>query len=171
MRRWLGACGGLVALGCSLHLGRAAAPVELRFEAEVVSTPADGWLRDQDRPDKWCLWTTEPEAAKKRSGAQTLKTPVVVEDRARPEDGAPVLRAHCTGIPAGQWDVELPAVVRLLAISLDGRTWRPYRGGPLARGLRIDQGTFDLWVDDRYAWPDHPGPAYFDCVILRRVGD
>lgn len=147
------------------------APAELRFEAEEHSTPTDAWLRDESAPDKWTLWSTDVDAAKKWSGGKVLRAPVAVEDRATPEAGAPALHTFLTGVPAGTYDVELPHLVRSLGYSLDGRTWRPIReGGVIARGVRVD-GTYELWVDDKYAHPDHPGPGYYDYVLLRRAED
>lgn len=147
--------------------GAIAAPAELRFEAEEYSTPGDAWLVDQSAPDRWTLWSTDIDAQKKWSGGVVLRSPVAVEDRATGEEGAPVLHTVLTGIPAGFYDVDIPKVVRTLGVSLDGQTWRPFRdGGLLARSVQLE-GTFEFWVDDRFAHPDHPGPAYYDFARLR----
>lgn len=147
------------------------APEELRFEAEEWSTPRDAWQLNGNSDEKWVLWTEEEDVDKKRSKGASLRSPVAVEDRATPEEGAPPLHTHCTGIPPGVYDISLASIARTLAISLDGTNWRPYRGGMVATKVEITDGTFDFWVDDRYAHPDHPGPAYYDCLIFRRRAD
>jgi len=146
-----------------------AAPTELRFEAEAYSMPSDAWVPEAAAADKWTLWSTDVDADKKWSGGVVLRSPTTIEDRARPEDGAPALHTRITGVPAGVYDVELPKIVRSLGYSFDGQRWHPLRGGGvIARRVRID-GTYDLWVDDKYAHPDHPGPAYYDYLALREV--
>ncbi|NOY81334.1 MAG: hypothetical protein GXP31_10060 [Kiritimatiellaeota bacterium] len=143
---------------------------QLRFEAEDYSTPKDAWVRDRFAPDKWNLWSTDRDAKKKWSGGVVLQSPPVKADRQSPAEGAPPLHTRLTGIPAGAYNVSLKSG-RVLAVSLDGRTWKRYTGGALAVALRIDDGTFDLWVDDRYAMPEpkQRGSAYYDCVLLDRV--
>ncbi len=143
---------------------------QLRFEAEDYSTPKDAWVRDRFAADKWNLWSTDRDAEKKWSGGVVLQSPPVKADRQSPGEGAPPLHTRLTGIPAGAYNVSLKSG-RVLAVSLDGRTWKRYTGGPLVTALRIDTGTFDLWVDDRYAMPkpEQRGAAYYDCVLLDRV--
>ncbi|MBT4816226.1 MAG: PKD domain-containing protein [Lentisphaerae bacterium] len=78
-----------------------------------------------------------------------------------------MLHTRLTGIPKGRYDVSLK-VSRYLGVSLDGgETWVRYErsGTPIARGAAIEDGVFELWVDDRYAYPK-PGPCYYDQVIL-----
>ncbi len=146
-----------------------AAPGELRFEAEAWSSPTDAWITEDSAADKWTLWSTDVDAEVKWSGGVVLRSPTAVEDRARPEDGASALHTRIAGIPPGVYDVELPKIVRSLGYSFDGTRWHPLRGGGvIARKVRID-GTYELWVDDKYAHPDHPGPAYYDFLVLRSV--
>lgn len=161
-------------IGCLAILAASAVEcrgAELRYEAEDWSTPTDAWLLDERAPDKWMLWTQEEDVERKRSRGASLVSPVAVEDRADPAEGAPALHTHLTGIPAGVYDIRILNVTRILAIALDGRTWKPYRGGWLERGRTITDGVYDLWVDDRYAYPDRPGPCYYDCVALIPVDE
>ncbi len=138
----------------------------LRFEAEDVSEPQDAWVKDRIVPGKWHLWTTDPGGEKRWSGGAVLQAPAVTADRTKSEDGVPPLHTVIKGIPAGTYDVEVK-VARTVGISRDGKEWRPFTGGFIERGLRLD-GTFELWVDDRYK-TDPPGPCYYDCVILHPV--
>lgn len=157
---------GLGALSLALLLASAGQAQSLVYEAEDYSTPTDGWLLNEDDPGKWKLYTQEEDVEHKRSRGASLVSPIAKEDRATPDDGAPALHTHLTGIPAGSYDVSILNVTRILAISLDGQHWRPYRGGLIARGVSLQDGTYDLWVDDRYAYPDTPGPCYYDAVAL-----
>ena len=146
-----------------------AAPGELRFEAEEWSTPADAWLTNESAADKWTLWSTDIDADQKWSGGVVLRAPTVVEDRARPEDGAPALHTRLTSVPAGVYDVVMSHIVRTLGYSLDGQVWHPIRDeGVVDHHVRID-GTYEIWVDDRFAHPDHPGSGYYDYLLLRRT--
>ncbi|MDO5566517.1 MAG: hypothetical protein Q4G59_07655, partial [Planctomycetia bacterium] len=139
----------------------------LVFEAEEWSTPKDGWLKDQTKPDKWKLWTTERNAWNARSGGQSLRSPDVMEDRKTPEEGAPVLHTKITGIPNGLYRVYCNNTVRPLAFSFDkGTTWIKGRNqGEECFGVfDIQDGTFEVWVDDRYAAekPEKRGGSYYD---------
>jgi rhamnogalacturonan endolyase len=137
----------------------------LIFEAEDWTTPKDAWNEDKYSETKWNLWSTDRDAARKWSGGAVLQSPRVLKDRDNPEDGGPVLHTHITGIPSGRWEVYLRNVGRVLAVSLDGKEWRPVSGVRAYLGLfEISNGTFDLWVDDRYAAPTKPGSAYYDCL-------
>ena len=143
----------------------------LVFEAEEWSEPKDGWVKDQHPADKWCLWTQEEDVNKKRSGGQSLQSPLIKEDRARPEDGAPPLHTHITGIPNGLYQAWMNGPARYIALSFDGKKWSKH--GPAREvdlGIRrITDGTFDLWVDDRFAFPPKFGWCYYDYVRLEEV--
>jgi rhamnogalacturonan endolyase len=142
---------------------------QLRFEAEEYSTPRDAWLKDKASPDRWMLWSTDRDAEKKWSGGVVLRSPPVMADRAAPEEGAPPLHTVLTGIPKGVYNVQIKSG-RVLAVSLDGTNWSRYTGGLLARRVAIDNGTFELWVDDRFAVENEEGrgSAYYDCIFLHR---
>ena len=74
----------------------------LVFEAEMVSGPASAWQRNKMSKDRWNLWSTDADAAKKWSGGVVLQTPPVMTDRASPDEGVPPLHTHIAGIPNGQ---------------------------------------------------------------------
>ncbi|MEW6357864.1 MAG: hypothetical protein AB1696_16135 [Planctomycetota bacterium] len=143
----------------------------LVYEAEDWTTPKEAWVKDQYPPDKWCLWTTEEDVWKKRSGGQSLKSPPVMEDRKTPEDGAPPLHTRITGIPPGVYQVWMNSPNRNIALSDDGRTWRKIEPtGEIDLGIRnIKDGAFDLWLDDRYACPRSLGPCYYDYIRFVEV--
>jgi hypothetical protein len=136
----------------------------LIYEAEDWTTPRDAWLTNQASATKWNLWTTEGSG--KRSRDASLVSPTIRKDRAKPEDGAPVLHTHITGIPRGLYSIYLGGTTRPLAYSLDsGQTWLKTGGGETLLDLReIEDGAFDLWVDDRYANPAGIGSAYYDYI-------
>jgi hypothetical protein len=137
----------------------------LIFEAEDCTRPREAWNKDKYSETKWNLWSTDQDAARKWSGGVVLQSPRVLKDREKPEDGAPVLHTHITGIPSGRWEVYARNMGRVLAVSLDGKEWRRVSGDKAYLGLfEISNGTFDLWVDDRYATPGKPGSAYYDCL-------
>ncbi len=156
----------LLLLPAALALA-AAQPKELRYEAEDWSEPKSAWLVDKESPDHWNLWSKDKDADKKWSGGVVFRSPAVTADRAKTEDGAPALHTRITGIPAGTYDVVLPNVGRGVGVSLDNKTWIPYRGGILARAVEIKDGVFELWVDDRFVRKENPGPCYYDCVVFR----
>ncbi len=139
------------------------APGVLRFEAEDISRPVEAWLENQDTADHWNLWSTDQDAARKWSEGIVLRSPAVMADRERPEEGAPPLHSVVTGIPQGTWSVEIGGVGRPIGISLDGETWTRQTGRVLGE-FEITDGRFELWVDDRYAAdnPDGRGPCYYD---------
>lgn len=149
-----------------LSLGLSGAQAPLTFEAEDWSEPKDAWVPNKDVPGKWNLWSTDVDADKKWSGGVVLRGPILTADLATPEEGAPPLHTRITGIPAGTYDVSVK-VGRTLAVSLDGKEWKPYRGGVITR-VTIEDGIFELWVDDRFAHPE-PGSCYYDCVLLTPV--
>ena len=137
----------------------------LVYEAEDWSEPKSAWEKDKRSPDKWTLWTTEGKG--KRSGDQSLVSPKIEKDRATPEDGAPPLHMHITGIPANTYLAWLGPTSRPMAFSLDGKNWDRSQGSETCLGFfEIKDGTFDLWADDRYANPGNIGSCYFDYVRL-----
>ena len=139
----------------------------LRFEAEECVENRDAMLRDKSTPNRWMLWTTDHNAQKKWSGGVVLKSPEVKADRATPEDGAPPLHLVVKGIPKGTYDLRLKRG-RALAVSLDGKVWRRLEGDVVAHDLKIDKGTYEFWVDDRFAEikPEARGASYVDCIYL-----
>ena len=159
MSRWMWWVAGMV---LSVH------GAELRFEAEEWSEPASAWLPDKDGADHWNLWSRDKDAAAKWSGGKVLRGPDTKADRAGPEEGAPPLHTRVTGLSNGLYDVALQ-VGRTVGVSLDGRTWMRYTGGLLAENLAVSNGTFEVWVDDRYADARSPGTPYYDFVSLTRV--
>ena len=136
------------------------------YETEDWSTPRDAWLTNHASATKWNLWTTEGRG--KRSRDASLVSPVVAKDRATPEEGAPVLHTHITGIHRGVYRAWLGPTNRPLAYSLDGgKTWLKTAGGETDLGVYdITNGAFDLWADDRFACPENIGPAYYDYIRL-----
>lgn len=134
----------------------------LIYEAEDWSGPKDAWLSDKAADDKWTLWSTDSDAMKKWSEGIVLRSPVVKEDRAAAEEGAPPLHTHITGIPRGRYEVELRGG-RAIAVSRDGKTWEKKGDSDRSLGvIDITDGTFDLWVDDRYATTVNIGASYYD---------
>ena len=154
------------------HRGRRARLKGLVFEAEDWTTPKDAWLKDKSAADKWTLWTTEEDVWSKRSMGASLRSPVTKADRKAPEDGAPPLHTRIAGIPPGVYAVFLSPSNRLMAYCLDGTSWKKTepRYGETPLGLfKIADGTFQLWVDDRYANPGNIGSCYYDYVRLERA--
>lgn len=137
------------------------------FEAEQWSSPSDAWITNRDTDDHWNLWSQD-KGANHWGGGIVLRSPTVRADRSSPEEGAPPLHTHLSGIDPGVYSVFINRTGRLLAWSLDGRQWQPTSpGSETALGVFvIDQGTFDLWVDDRYANSTNIGPGYYDYVRL-----
>ncbi|MFA6562730.1 MAG: hypothetical protein WCV00_12540 [Verrucomicrobiia bacterium] len=135
------------------------------YEVEDWTTPRD-WLTNQVSATKWRLWTTEGKG--KRSRDASLTSPTVKADRATPEEGAPVLHTHITGIPRGLYRAWLGSTTRPLAYSLDvGKTWLKSASGETDLGVHeIKTGAFNLWADDRHANPASVGSAYYDYIRL-----
>lgn len=154
----------LVPLALTLSASAVAAQ-SLKFEAEDIAEPASAWRTNAPSKSHWNLWSTDKDAAQKWSGGIVLQSPVVLEDRASPEAGAPPLHARIAGLSNGVYDLELKSV-RTIAVSLDGRDWRPFAGGLLAPELRVTNGVVEFWVDDRFATPGNPGSCYFDFATL-----
>lgn len=141
----------------------------LVYEAEAYTTPKDAWIADKAAPDHWTLWSTDSDAARKWSGGVVLRSPEVLQDRATPEEGAPPLHTRITGIPSGRYEVEIK-LGRALAVSLDGKKWERKDGSNRNLGVfDIPGGSFELWVDDRYANPSGPGASYYDCLTFQPV--
>lgn len=140
---------------------------ELRFEAEAWTEPKDAWLINRNDGKHWNLWSTDRDAQAKWSGGVVLQSPVVKEERARPEDGAPPLHTRITGLPSGTYDVSMNST-RTLAFSRDGVNWMKTHGGILAEAEVIQNGVFELWIDDRYVNErGAPGSTYFDYLVFR----
>ena len=144
-----------------------------KFEAENWTEPKDAWQVDATSNNKWNLWSKDRDADKKWSGGVVLQSPRVMEDRKSGEDGAPVLHTVITGIPKGQYDVELKGVGRVLGVSFDNKTWERVQGGVLIRDWRTEDGRFEMWVDDRFALPDEErrGSCYYDCIMFYPTGE
>ncbi|OGV72677.1 MAG: hypothetical protein A3K19_06860 [Lentisphaerae bacterium RIFOXYB12_FULL_65_16] len=135
----------------------------LVFETEDWTGPADAIVKDKDTGDKWKFATND----KRWTRNTVLVSPGVPKDRATPEEGAPVLHTHITGIPNGTYDVTV-AHSRPLAVSRDGgTTWKKLDDGDVAIGkAEVSDGTFDLWVDDRYASSTSIGGSYYDYLTF-----
>ncbi|MCC7493566.1 MAG: hypothetical protein IT204_14525 [Fimbriimonadaceae bacterium] len=161
--------GALLAL-LVLRPAMAVTPPGLVFEAEAVCEPTTAWQLNRDSGDRWKLWTTEEEIAKKRSGEAVLASPTVSADRATPEAGAPPLHARVP-LPAGIYRAWISAPGRPLAYSRNGRDWTRYEGGECDLGLvEVGAAGFELWVDDRFAHPPgNPGPGYFDYLRFQAL--
>lgn len=137
-------------------------PTPLIYEAEDYSAPTDAWQVNKTSADRWNLWSTDQDAKKKWSGGVVLQSPIVKQDRARPEEGAPPLYTRITGIPRGRYEVELK-LGRALAVSCDGKHWQRKDSSDRSLGVvEITDGAFELWVDDRFADAGNPGSAYYD---------
>lgn len=151
----------------------AAAPAQpaaanLQFEAEEWSEPRTAWVEDQHPENRWNLWSKDQDADRKWSGGRVLQSPRVMADRAAPEDGAPPLHTRITGLPDGTYDVFMNGT-RAIGLSFDGRTWLRSTGGLIAAEVAIADGTFELWVDDRFLNQPNPGAAYFDFLRFEPV--
>lgn len=160
----------LLVVNLSFYVGSAVGADEAKtlvFEAEACSTPSGAWRMDKHSNDKWNLWSTDRDAHKKWSGGVVLQSPKVTADRATPEEGAPPLHTRITGIPNGPYSVEVK-MGRTLAFSRDCKKWEKDSKGDLGR-VEITDGTFELWVDDRYVHADNPGSGYYDCLTFRPI--
>lgn len=141
----------------------------LVYEAEDYTIPKDAWQSNKPTPNHWNLWSTDTDAPRKWSGGVVLRSPVAQKDRGTPEEGAPPLHTRITGIPRGRYEVEIK-LGRTLAVSRDGKTWDRRQDSDRVVGVvEIQDGTFELWVDDRFAHSVNPGAAYYDCLIFRPV--
>jgi hypothetical protein len=143
---------------------RAVTPEGIVYESEAISTPKSAWRLNRGSSDHWMLWTTEPNIERKRSGHAVLVSPAVAKDRDTPDAGAPPLHSVVSDLKPGAYRVYVSPPGRPLAYSLDGQHWFRHEGGELLLGtFRITDGRFELWVDDRYAYPPgNPGGAYYD---------
>jgi rhamnogalacturonan endolyase len=151
----------------------AALPVaaQLSFEAETVVVNQEALLKDKFSETHWNLWSTDANKEAKWSGGVTLQSPVVKADRATSEEGAPALHLRLGDIPKGIYSISF-APNRVLGISRDGKEWQRYQGrGAAFANVEIAAGTFEFWVDDRFAMPtpETCGSAYLDVIHLDRV--
>ena len=161
-----------VAVGLLAASGIALAEGPLRFEAEDVTEPKDAWNINQFTSEKWNLWSTDKNAEKKWSGGVVLQSPRVLEDRAKPEDGAPVLHTVVKDLKPGKYFVTVGGVSRAMGISLDGKNWQRIEGSQRNLGLlEVSEGGFELWVDDRYASTENPGSCYYDYLEFTPLPD
>ncbi len=140
----------------------------LRFEAEDIVVNEDAWQTDKFSDTLWNLWSTDVDADKKWSEGIVLQSPRVMQDRDKPEDGAPILHAVVTGLPPGKYDVTLARVGRPIGVSLDGETWRKQTNEALGI-FEIADGRFEVWVDDRYAATTGAGSCYFDYLEFNQI--
>jgi rhamnogalacturonan endolyase len=138
-------------------------PPPLVFEAEDYSTPRT-FTVNKLTDHAWNLWSTDRDADKKWTRGSVLQSPPVLADRSSPEEGAPPLHTVISGIPKGRYDVEIK-LSRTLAVSRDGKTWEKTADGYLGEYV-ITDGSFDIWVDDRFVHKAKPGSSYYDCVIF-----
>ncbi len=159
---WVGAA---CVTGC-LWPGSALAvePPGIVYQSEAISTPTSAWQLNKRSYDRWMLWTTEQDIQRKRSGGAVLASPHVAADRASPQEGAPPLHSVVTDLKPGVYLVYVSNPGRALAYSRNGKTWFKHSSGELCLGTHhVTDGRFELWVDDRYAYPqDRPGPGYYD---------
>lgn len=137
----------------------------LVYDVEDWTTPK-AWQLNKPSENQWQLWTKEEDVLRKRSNGASLTTPVLPEkDRETPEEGAPPLHTRITGIPNGLYQVFCGPTNRPLAFSFDGQNWQPGSHGKNDFGFfEITDGTFEVWVDDRYASPENRGWAYYDYI-------
>ncbi|MGC9318126.1 MAG: carbohydrate binding domain-containing protein [Armatimonadota bacterium] len=141
----------------------------LQFEAEDISRPESAWQVNRDSEDHWNLWSTDQDAEKKWSEGVVLRSPTVEADRDAPEDGAPPLHSVVTELSPGRYSVYIGGVGRPMGVSLDGETWQKQTGHELGE-FDIEDGHFELWVDDRYAaGADSTGPTYYDYLRFTPV--
>lgn len=139
------------------------------IEAEDVVVNRDAWVEDVSANDKWNLWSTDRDADRKWSGGVVLRSPLVMEDRQSPTEGAPPLHVRIEGLASDQQYCLTLKSGRVLAVSLDGKgDWQRYTSGDLIPGVKATKGVIEFFVDDRYAVedPEGRGSAYLDCVYL-----
>lgn len=147
----------------------------LVYEVEEWSEPK-AWLTDKSVSDKWTLWTKEEDVINKRSMGAALHTPTlpIGKDRQKVEDGAPALHTKITGIPNGRYKVYSNPTNRPLAYSFDnGKNWSSseLKGEEFFGIFDIQDGTFEVWVDDRYATAESsPGWSYYDYIRFVPAG-
>ncbi len=156
---------------CSVT-GLVQAQQTLRFEAEDVTEPKDAWNVNQFSEQKWNLWSTDKDAEKKWSEGIVLQSPRVMKDRAKPEEGAPVLHTTVKDITPGKYYVSIGGVSRSMGISFDGQSWRKISGSNRHLGLiEVGEDGFELWVDDRFASSTNPGSCYYDYLEFTPLPD
>lgn len=160
----------LVSLGLSCSATFAQAP--LRFESEDVSGPKNAWNINKSATDRWNLWSTDKDSEKKWSGGVVLQSPRVLVDRAKPEDGAPVLHSVIRDLPPGKYYLEIGGVSRAIAVSFDGVAWKKVTNADRQLGMvEVGPEGFQLWVDDRFVHADNPGACYYDYLEFTPLPD
>jgi hypothetical protein len=163
---------GLSLLGLAYCANKTFAQESLRFEAEDVTGPKDAWNVNKFTDEKWNLWSTDKDAEKKWSGGAVLQSPRVMEDRASPEEGAPVLHTVVKDIKPGKYYVDLGGVGRPIGISFDGSAWQRIEGSGSHLGLiEVGEAGFELWLDDRFASTTNPGSCYYDYLEFTPLPD
>lgn len=145
------------------------------FEIEryvVNSEACSGEDRDQD--GKWALCRLSREQNTPWfSRGTVLKSDTAAADRATPAGGCPPLRVRVGPLEPGRYQVYLGVPSRALAFSRDGQQWEhlPSKQLPNLGVLTIAGPDFEFWLDDRYAEPGNPGPAYVDFIRFLPVED
>ncbi len=163
-------CVGLILLALCSSPGITQEP--LRFEAEDVTEPKDAWNVNEFSNEKWNLWSTDKDAEKKWSGGIVLQSPRVLEDRANPEEGAPLLHTVVKDIKPGKYYVDLGGVGRPIGISFDGEAWQKIEGSKQHLGLiEVGKSGFELWLDDRFASTTNAGSCYYDYLEFTPLPD
>ncbi len=145
---------------------------QLSFEAENHVVNRDALQVNRYSETAWNVWSTDQDALKKWSEGVVIQSPRVMADRATPEEGAPPLHLRLAEIPAGTYNVEILGPGRTAGLSLDGgKTWRRFKGGLAAEGVKIQDGVFEFWFDDLYAEEkeESRGSTYLDRIVLNRV--
>lgn len=146
------------------------------FEIEryVVNTEAFSAEADEDGDGLWSLCRlSQAENEPRFSRGTCLKSDSVSRDRDRPEDGCPPLHVRVGPLEPGPFQVYLSAPGRAIAFSRDGAAWQRLPGNaPAFLGrMTVVEPWFEFWLDDRFAEPANPGPAYADFIRFMPVED
>ena len=145
--------------------GGCATDWSLVFEGKWSEPKA--WDLNHGSAKSWQLWTKEENVWEKRSNGASILTPTLdeKEEHTTPEEGAPPLHTRIKGIPNGIYHVYSNPTNRPLAFSYDGKNWAPGGKGEIDHGIfTIQDGTFEIRVDDRYPSPESRGSAYYDYI-------
>lgn len=139
---------------------------QMRFEAETVVVNKDALRPDSFGETHWNLWSNDPNK-KAWSGGVTIQSPVVRQDRASPEEGAPPLHIRLTAIPNGTYDVSF-SPNRVLGVSRDGKEWKRHTGGCVCEGIAVTDGVIEFFIDDMFAMadPKRQGSGYVDVILV-----
>ena len=139
------------------------------FEAENLIVNKETTTTNKLTDSAWNIWSQDNDAMKKWSGGVVVQSPVVKADRATPEEGAPPLHLQLTNIAPGTYAIDLKGG-RDLGFSLDGKEWKRLSevNWRLPK-VQIDKGTWDLWIDDRYADKNSIGSGYLDTLTLTAI--